>query len=114
VQETVNFPESPDVDTTWCACDKCNSDMDPSNVWELPADWAKALNLPVGSAVLRGVFMGPFEDAIKEGWEERDWGFICPVCKREDAERGDSESELLTKESALDMMDASEIQNVTM
>ena len=102
MQETVNFPESPDVDTTWCWCDKCDSDADPNNIFELPAEWATALNLPVGSAILRGVFMGPFEDALKEGWEERDWGYMCPVCKREEAERGEGETEFLTKDLALD------------
>jgi hypothetical protein len=114
MQETVNFPESPDVDTTWCACDKCNSDMDPSNTFDLPAEWAAALKLPANSAILRGVFMGPFEDAVKDGWEERDWGYICPVCKMEEAGRDEGENELLTKDLALDMIEAKEVPNVTM
>jgi len=67
-------------------CDFCNIDSFPSNPRKLPLDIAVALGMEDqidenGDVwVNQGVFVGGFEAAQADGWEERDFGFICPLC----------------------------------
>lgn len=48
---------------------------------------------------VKGVFRGPFEKAQKEGWQERDYGQICPDCVN--VETQDDGGEVLMGEAAL-------------
>ena len=46
-------------------------------------------------------FFGPAELAIQSGWEERDWGHICPNCISHEVEA--NEVEAMT-EGAIDLL----------
>lgn len=40
----------------------------------------------------QGIFIGGFDLAMTEGWEERDYGHVCPPCaKADDVELDESE-----------------------
>ena len=59
------------VQTITC-CDNC-----------YPGIWPPVDFFP-GLTEITGVFRGTFEEALKNGWEERDYGHVCPGCAAEE------------------------------
>ena len=102
MEESIKLTEDGDP-VTFTFCDHCNPDWDPGNSFELPPHWAERLKLPVGTKMLRGVFQGISELALKDGWAEREYGHICPVCMYEVEENG-GETWALDEEGALDFL----------
>jgi len=71
-------------------CDKCNIDCNLNNPKRLPPDVVKAMGMgdqADGNGdvwVNQGVRIGPADQAQADGWEERDYGLICPLCVLEE------------------------------
>jgi len=60
-------------------CDRCHPDFLPGFAF-----------FPVEA--VKGIFRGYKADALHKGWEERDYGDICPNCAKMEAdEAGDGE-----------------------
>lgn len=84
MEEVLLIPPDPENEKTFCFCDNCNDKGDPENTVPVPDAWIEALGCEKGAVMLRGIFEGPLEKAIEVGWQEREWGFICPVCIAEE------------------------------
>jgi hypothetical protein len=71
-------------------CDRCHPDFLPG-VSFFPIETVK------------GVFRGDKGMAAVSGWQERDYGEVCPDCARIEAEEsGDGEGEVIMGQAALE------------
>lgn len=63
-------------------CDMCYPGLQPMHI---PAFGRNAIGLDDRGTPIRGVFWGGFDLAMEAyGWEERDWGHLCPECVAEE------------------------------
>ena len=92
------------METSIVFCDNCNLEHDSLKTFPLPESWATALGLEPGIPMGRGFFLGSFQDASgNPGWQERDYGHICPACVLEEKILDSSgESGALTPDQALE------------
>ena len=93
MQETLHHADGTTFEVTFC--DSCNTDQNRENTIILPDDWAAALGVRPKTLALSGTYEGVTDDALDNGWEERDFGFVCPACAYEEArlaEQGDSQA----------------------
>jgi hypothetical protein len=114
MQETLVVPD-PDsdgdtVERTYVFCTKCNGDHETDNSWQLPADWAEEVGVPAGAVVLRGVREGTAEEALADGWQEREWGHICPICLLQEPADIDEEPEMMAEADALSLLEGTEFE----
>lgn len=82
------------MEVTYVFCDKCNLENNIHKTFELPLAWVKALSIELeegqsAAIALRGTYSGTFKEAKKDGWEERDYGCVCPVCIAEEEAMND-------------------------
>jgi len=77
-----------DYKTEVVICDRCYPDDLPAFTF-FPLEGVK------------GVFRGSRSGAWKDGWEERDYGDICPDCAKMEAEEAGEEGEVVMGEEAL-------------
>ena len=72
-------------------CDRC---------YPVPPKWLRLFDDDgIMVDLASGIFIGGFDLAMTEGWEERDYGHVCPPCAKADNEElNESENVFLGRE----------------